>query len=92
MTWKCYPTRITEHKFCLLSIHVINKYATGVAGPITRELGRFPMAGLGLFILSSFPRRRESIWSCHEKVAIGHGHVESRFRGRDEPYLTQSGK
>ena len=28
-----------------------------------------------LFILSSFPRRRESIWSCHEKVAIGHGHV-----------------
>ena len=46
----------------------------------------------GLFILSSFPRRRESMWSCHEKFAIGHGHVGSRFRGKDETRLTQSGK
>ena len=46
----------------------------------------------GLFILSSFPRRRESMWSCHEKIAIGHGHVGSRFRGKDETRLTQSGK
>ena len=47
---------------------------------------------LSLFILSSFPRRRESMWSCHEKIAIGHGHVGSRFRGKDETRLTQSGK
>ena len=46
----------------------------------------------GLFILSSFPHRRESIWSCHQKVAIGHGHVISRFCGKDETHLTQSGK
>ena len=88
MTWKCYPTRITELMFCLLSTHVINKYAPGVASTIIRELGRFPMAGQGLFILSSFPRRRESMGSCHEKVAIGHGHVGSRFRGKDGTYVT----
>ncbi len=52
----------------------------------------FYEAAQGLFIISSFPRRRESIWSCQEKVAIGHGRVGSRFRGRDETHLTQSGK
>ncbi len=46
----------------------------------------------GLFILSSFPRRRESMWSCHEKIAIGHGHVGSPFLGKDETHLTQFGK
>ena len=46
----------------------------------------------GLFILPSFPRMRESIWFCPEKVAIGHGHGGSRFRGKDETHLTCSGK
>ncbi len=48
--------------------------------------------GQGLFILPSFPRRREFIWFCREKVAIGHGHGASRFRGKGETHLTRSGK
>ena len=42
--------------------------------------------------LSSFPRRRESMWSCHGKVVIGHGDVVSRFRGKDRTHVAQSGK
>ena len=30
------------------------------------------------------------MWSCHEKIAIGHGHVGSRFRGKDETRLASS--
>ncbi len=57
-------------------------------------LSSFPLSSFPLssFPLSSFPRRRESMWSCHENIAIGHGHVGSRFRGKDETRLTQSGK
>ena len=50
---------------------------------LSRAGSRLSRAGCRL---SSFPRK--SIWSCHEKVAIGHGHVGSPFLGKDETHLT----